>query len=345
MSQRWKHWEFWPTWAAYPPVVAWIVYQALRHGGVGPITAANPGIEHGGLVGESKHALQSKLPAAWAVPSALIATGDAHPRVSALTAIIDRHGWTYPLIVKPDVGQRGVGVRKVTNPEAALQYFERCSYPTVVQPWHPGPFECGLFYARSPSEPRGRIISITEKQFPCVEGNGHSTLAELIDAHPRYRRQSSTFRRRHASSLGETPKSGTQVQLGEVGNHSQGALFLDGRRLWSAALEARIDAIAQSVPGFFIGRFDVRYASTERFMAGEDLAIIELNGVAAEPTDIYDPDRSVASAYAALFDQWRRVFEIGAANMRRGHRGASGWQLLRLALAHLTDARVFPVSS
>lgn len=345
MSQRWKHWEFWPAWATYPPVVAWIAWQALRHGGVRAITAANPGLEDGGLVGESKHALQSKLPSPWAVPSAVIDAGEANARVDALAAIVAERGWMFPIVLKPDVGQRGIGVRKISDLEQARQYFDAFPYATVAQPWHAGPFEAGLFYARHPLQPRGRIISITDKQFPAVEGDGCSTLAVLIDAHPRYQRQAATFKRRHASRLHEIPVRGSRVQLGEVGNHAQGTLFLDGRRLWTDALEARVDEIARVVPGFFIGRFDVRYADVSRFMAGDDLAIIELNGVTAEPTDIYDPGRTVTSAYAALFDQWRRVFEIGAANLRGGHQGASLFRLIKLALAHVTDTRVFPVSS
>jgi hypothetical protein len=133
--------------------------------------------------------------------------------------------------------------------------------------------------------------------------------------------------------------------LGEVGNHCQGTLFRDGRALWTPALEARIDAIARGVPGFFIGRFDIRYTNRERFMAGEDLAILELNGVTAEPTDVYDPDRTIWSSYRALFEQWRQVFRIGAANRRLGHQAASWRRLVELALGHLRDGRRFPVSS
>ena len=69
------------------------------------------------------------------------------------------------------------------------------------------------------------------------------------------------------------------------------------------------------------------------------------NGVTAEPTDIYDPGRSLVSAYTALFDQWRRIFEIGAANMRRGTSGATAMRLLKVGLAHLHDRRSFPISS
>lgn len=345
MNQRWKHWEFWPTWAVYPPVVAWIALLAIRYRGFGAITAANPGFEDGGLVGESKQDLQSMLPSPWAVPSARIDPAEPRLRLRELKALMDDQGLSYPMILKPDIGQRGVGVRKIADDAEALSYFESFPHATVAQPWHPGPFEAGVFYARHPDEPRGRIVSITEKVFPVIEGDGHSTLAELIDAHPRYRLQAPVFRRRHASRLSEIPAAGVCVRLAEVGNHAQGTLFLDGRDLWTPALEARIDAIARDVPGFFIGRFDVRYSNVDAFKAGDDLAIVELNGVTAEPTDIYDPSRSVLSAYAAMFDQWRRVFEIGAANLRRGHRGASAFRLAQLGLLHLGDRRAFPVSS
>ena len=138
---------------------------------------------------------------------------------------------------------------------------------------------------------------------------------------------------------------GERFELGTIGNHCQGTMFRSGDHLWTPALEARVDAIARQVPGFFIGRFDVRYGSVTRFKAGDDLAIVELNGVTAEPTDVYDPARSLVSAYRALFEQWRLVFEIGAANRRRGHAGTGPARLARLALAHVLDRRRFPASS
>jgi hypothetical protein len=342
---RWRHWEFWPAWAAYPPVVAWIAAQAIRHGGIRAITAANPGLKDGGLVGESKYEIQSLLPAPWALPAAAIEPGPLRERTSSLFRRMGEAGWRYPIVLKPDVGQRGMGVRKIADAVAARLYLVQYPHRVVAQPWHRGPYEAGIFYARHPDESRGRILSITDKIFPVVEGDGRSTLAQLIDVHPRFRLQAATFHRRHAERLTTILAPGERFSLAEVGNHCQGTKFLDGRALWTPALETRIDAIARAVPGFNIGRFDVRYSDVERFKAGDDLKIVELNGITAEPTDIYDPNRSVCSAYAALFDQWRRVFEIGAANLQRGHHGASVVRLLRLGLAHLLDGRAFPVSS
>lgn len=345
LSERWRAWEFWPTWAAYAPVVPWIAWLALRHGGPGTVAAANPGFADGGLVGESKFDILSALPREWTVPSARIDVGPLETRRRAIAAFVELPGVAFPLVLKPDVGQRGAGVRKIRTLDEATAYLRAADYALVAQPWHPGPFEAGIFYVRHPAGARGRIFSITDKVFPRIVGDGVRTVASLIDAHPRLARQTAVFHRRHAASLGRVLASGDTFALGEVGNHCQGTLFRDGHELWTPALEARIDAIARQVPGFFIGRFDVRYPDRDAFMAGEGLRILELNGVTAEPTDVYDPERTIWSSYRALFEQWRLVFTIGAENRRRGHEGTTWRRLLRLGLKHLRDDRRFPVSS
>jgi hypothetical protein len=89
-------------------------------------------------------------------------------------------------------------------------------------------------------------------------------------------------------------------------------------RLHTPELEARIDEISQKLNGFFIGRYDVRFASEEDLRAGTNFQIIELNGAASEATSIYDSRNSLFAAYRTLFRQWDLVFAIGAANRKRG---------------------------
>jgi len=117
--------------------------------------------------------------------------------------------------------------------------------------------------------------------------------------------------------------AGERLKLVEAGNHCQGCIFRDGMHLWSAALEARIDQISRQVPGFFIGRYDVRYAEDGDILAGENFKILELNGAASEATSIYDSRNSIFQAYATLFKQWDLVFAIGAANRKLGHQPAT----------------------
>ena len=96
-----------------------------------------------------------------------------------------------------------------------------------------------------------------------------------------------TYLQRFTSEKAMVLDAGESFRLVEAGNHCQGAIFLDGGRLLSATLQKRIDEISQSIPGFFIGRFDLRYSSEEALREGRDFQIIELNGASSEATSIY----------------------------------------------------------
>src|SRR5262245_20450815 len=102
-------------WLFYAPVALWTLWLAVRHGGFRSISAANPGIPDGGIVGESKFGILARLPEEWTIPSAALEPGNVRRRLTALRGTIDERGWAYPLILKPDVGQRGTGVRLVRN--------------------------------------------------------------------------------------------------------------------------------------------------------------------------------------------------------------------------------------
>ena len=343
LARVWR-WEFWPMPLFYAPVTIATGWLAIRFGGYRTITAANPGIPDGGVVGESKFQILSRLPVEWTIPSALLEPGPRQARVAALAALLDERGWIFPLVLKPDVGQRGSGVRLTQTMDAAAEYLTRMTGPVLVQPFHPGPYEAGIFYYRYPSWPRGRILCITDKSFPEIVGDGESTIEALIWSHRRYRMQARTFLSRVGAGAYRIPGVGERVRLGMAGNHAQGALFTNGQSLITEALETRIDQIARSYVGFFIGRFDVRYEDREALMAGRDLAIVELNGATAECTNIYDPSSTLIAAYRQLFLQWRLVFEIGALNRKAGQPASSTRRLLSLVGAHLRSSTPFPVS-
>ena len=344
---RFKRWEFWPMWLFYAPVAVWVTLLAIRYRGISVITASNPGISDGGVVGESKFDILVRLPADCTIPSVVIESekgATAFQRVQSVVDAMQRGRWTFPLILKPNVGQRGIGVRRVHDLEAVRDYFDREHDAVLAQPYHDGPFEAGVFYYRMPWWPHGRILSITDKHFPAVVGDGRSTLEELIWQHPRYRLQADVFLERHARSLHRVIESGERYQLAIAGNHAQGTVFRDGSRLLTPELERRIDEIGRAFPGFFVGRFDIRYRDEGAFVAGRDLAIVELNGATAESTDIYDPDNSLLSAYRQLFRQWAIVFAIGAANRASGTRVTSMPRLVALVRAYLAARVAHPVS-
>jgi membrane protein DedA with SNARE-associated domain len=343
LASRLRRWEFWPASLFYLPVAVWIGLLIVRYHGVSAVRAANPGIPGGGVVGESKWEILRRLPATWTIPSSRIAEGSRAERLAEVRRVLTARGWSWPIVLKPDVGQRGAGVKRAWCPADIERYLDRTDEALLVQPYHPGPCEAGVFYARHPDEPRGRILAMTDKRFPVVTGDGQSTLTQLIERHPRYRLQAELFVRRHQSRAHLVLRKGETFALAVAGNHAQGTEFRDGWHLWSPALEARVDAIARQHPGFFIGRFDVRYRDAEQFRAGRDLAIVELNGVTGEPTNIYDPGCSIVQAYRGLFQQWSLVFRIGAANRRAGNPGSSGG-LFGALRGHLWPRTVWDVS-
>ncbi len=327
-AKLWR-WEFWPSWLFYVPVIPWLAWLSLRYRSLTAWTAANPGIPQGGVVGESKFAILSRLAGEGVVPTLLIPAGDTPGRIEQFFAQVDKQGWQFPLILKPDASQRGAGLKLARSEADVRSYLDQTPAEVIVQPYHPGPHEAGIFYYRLPGENRGRIFSITDKQFPVLVGDGTSTIEELIWNHPRFRMQGGTFLSRHAAQAGHVLEEGEQFRLAIAGNHCQGTMFLDGRHLFTPNLEQAIDEIAKRFPGFYIGRFDIRYSDVEEFRAGRDLAVVELNGVTSESTNIYDPAGSLWGAYRTLYRQWELIYRIGNANRVRGIQQTSVRELIR----------------
>lgn len=332
-SRLWR-WEFWPRTIFYAPLLPWLAWLALRHRGLTVFTAANPAIPHGGVVGESKYDILQRLPQRAIAATELIPIGEPSQRLAALQAVMQRGHWSFPIILKPDVGERGGGVRLVHTLSQAAAVLAEQPHPIVAQTYHPGPFEAGVFYVRRPGDKRGRIFSITDKRFPTVVGDGSRSIEQLVWADKRLRMQADRFAQRLGPRRTSIPARHQVVRLAEAGNHCQGTLFADGSSLWSRRLEARFDRISRAFDGFHFGRFDVRYTDAAAFRRGEldSFAIVELNGVLSESTNIYDPRRSLPGAWLTLARQWSLAFEIGAACARLGAPvtpPAVLWRLLR----------------
>ena len=78
--------------------------------------------------------------------------------------------------------------------------------------------------------------------------------------------------------LDEIPEADLPVTIGELGSHCRGAVFENGERLVTSALEQAIDGAGRALPGFMFGRYDVR-AESEGALKDGRFTILELNGV------------------------------------------------------------------
>ena len=313
-------WEFWPVWAAYIPVVPYILYLALKYRSLTLFTAANPGMPSGGFVGESKSQILGYLSHSdgSVADYVVIPTGlQVYARIQRVREFMEQRSLSFPVVLKPDVGERGSGVTVVRSENEMEEYLRTANGNTIIQEYVEG-FEFGVFYYRYPGESKGRIFAITEKRFPQVVGDGKHSLADLILEDQRAVCLADIYLSRSRRPVGDVPDRGEPVQLVEIGSHCRGSVFLDGSKFKTAALEDAIDRISHRHPGFFYGRYDIRARSTQAFQEGHSFKVIELNGVSAEATHIYDPAISLLGAYRSLFRQWRLAFDIGARNRARG---------------------------
>jgi len=316
-----RQWEFWPVWMFYLPVAIYYIYLSVRYRSFTLPTAANPGMQNGGFIGESKHEILLQLQDADAevVADAYLLEGcTTSDRLLSLHRLCRDHRIASPFILKPDIGQRGNGVRLIKSLREALDYLVQMDTPVILQRYAAGPHEVGVFYYRRPGDARGQIFSVTEKLFPHIVGDGFSTVEQLVRADKRTCRIAKTYLKRFAGCENRILAAGETLKLVESGNHAQGCIFRDGAHLWSEELEQKIDDISHRLPGFYFGRFDIRYETDAEVRAGRNFKIVELNGASSEATNIYDARNSLRSAYRTLFRQWQLVFEIGAANRKRG---------------------------
>jgi len=348
IAQQLGQWEFWPAWIFYIPVAIYYLFLSIRYRSFTLPTAANPGMQNGGFIGESKQEILKRLQEADAefVADAYLLEGcTTSDRLLALHRLCHNHRIAPPFILKPDVGQRGNGVRLIRSLREALDYLFEVDAPVILQRYAPGPSEVGVFYFRRPGEARGRIFSITEKLFPKIVGDGVSTIEQLIRSDARASRLASTYLKRFAGRENQVLAAGEVSKLVESGNHAQGCIFRDGSHLWSKELERKIDDLSRHLPGFYFGRFDIRYDDEGDLRAGRDFKIVELNGASSEATNIYDARNSLRSAYRTLFRQWRLVFEIGAANRKRGWTPSPLRTLWRAWRGYCAAAATYPCAS
>jgi len=297
------------------PYLWWLMLRA-RH--MCFWTAANPGIYTAGMGMESKYETILKIPELYRPKSVLARQGTA---IEEIEQQLKAEGISYPFIAKPDLGFRGLLVRKIHDRDQLEAYLEQYPLDFILQELLLFPEEIGVLYHRMPGEERGRITSITTKEFLSVAGDGQSTVLELIHRHPRALLQLGRIKQAMPEVLAVVPAPGEKVNLGIVGNHAKGTRFINSTDRVNDKIVHTFDHISKQIDGFYYGRFDLKCASFNSLETGEGIKVIEVNGVCSEPTHIYDPGKGTYfSAIRDIVRHWKIIYRISRANRRRGVR-------------------------
>ncbi len=300
--------EYWPMWANYLPVYPYYLFLAAKARSFFFFTATNPSIETGGMLGESKIAILDMIADEYKPKSLLIEKGTP---IAVTKAILEREQISYPIIVKPDVGERGLLVTKVDNETQLETVLKANDIHLIIQPFVDYNEEFAIMYYRYPNQKRGTITSICQKKFLSVTGDGKSSLETLIWKQSRAILQWEVLKIKYANRLEEVLPDGETLQLIPIGNHAKGTMFLNGNHLIDEQLEQVFDKIVDGMTDVYFGRFDLKCRSVEDLKAGQHIRIVEFNGVGAEPAHIYDPNYSLWNTYKDLLNQWTLMYKIG----------------------------------
>ncbi len=301
--QKIIRYEFWPYWIFYAPFLPQWLWYSLRSGSLCYFTATNPKMRNGGFV------LYSKSEAMRGIAPQYL------PKYQLVKSIDEVNiDFSYPIIAKPDKGERGKGVEKI-NSDAELQaYFSsHTGWDIILQEYIDLPLEFGVFFCQIPNgEPC--IISVTAKEFLSVVGDGHTTLGELMKREIRvnFERLAAKF------DLNSVPAEGERIWLEPIGNHSRGTTFLNANHLISKKMVSFFRSLVSCLPEFYYGRLDVRCGSVQDLETGQNLKVLEVNGANSEIAHIYQPGYGLWRAYRDVAAQMHLLWKISYLNHKRG---------------------------
>lgn len=305
------HWEYWPLLMFYIPNIPYAFIHGLSARNLVFYTATNPGIRNSGIGAESKHEILSMLPQEYVPKSVLHRKDD--PIQNTLKEL-QKIQVSFPMIVKPDIGFRGLLVKKIESEEELVDYLKKYPIDIVIQEFLTHEYECGIFYYRHPNEDSGKVSSITLKEFLTITGDGKSTIKELVLSDDRAFLYYDLIKDDPSIDWEIILKKDKAVKLSSIGNHSKGTRFINGNHLINKQLEESMDRLNHQTAGWFYGRLDIKYQSLEELYQGK-FKVLELNGILAEPTHIYDASKTTYwKALKTIRTHWKQLYKIARYN-------------------------------
>lgn len=311
---RWSHWEYWPTDITYSLIYFYIFFLGIRLRNFYFFTAANPGIEYGGVFGEKKSDLVEFVPTVYR-PKDRFVKHDAH---SSDTEKILNQGFTFPIVVKPNQGEGGRCVQVIDTIDDWKKFHSETEIDYLIQECLPLENEYGVMVYTSPITMESHIGGITRKAFLTVIGDGASSVKELILDHPRAIQYWDFLAVKWRDRLHEILPKRESLILNKIGNHRLGTQFLCGNHLIGSQLTQTFSEIVKKLPGMYCIRFDLKCPTDHDLINGKNIKIMEINGSSAEPTHMYDPKYSFWQGQKILFSHWKTLFQISKEAIAKG---------------------------
>jgi hypothetical protein len=309
------NYEYWPACIWHLLALPIHIYNSIKCKSVVYFTALNPSFGNtGGFIGDFKSQIQNYIPQTYTLKEKIVLDFEDYLKVK------QRLNLTYPVVLKPDAGERGKDVEIIYSDDQARKYLSvQRKYRTLLQEFANFKAEYGIFVYNHPHT-GWQISGINTKKPFVVLGDGIKSLLELIKENCRYRQQLDRIIQKGDIDLTIVPNKGQYVQVENILNHRYGTEFVNCTELMNDRFKSVIIGICSQIPGFDYGRFDLKANSFEDIELHK-FKIIELNGAAAEPTIIYDQDNTgFFNSLKIVINHLRVQGKIAQKNINQGHK-------------------------
>jgi hypothetical protein len=300
------------------------------------IICANPSLPYGGLSIASKTKILERFKTCRQFLDQLLIPKDMgiDQRMALAQSFLKKN--TFPIIAKPDRGVVGIGVRKIDSEIELNDILNIMPSDYMLQRYCDYPLEYGIFFCKFPGEPRGKVVSLTEKIAPSVFGDGSRSVQQLVQMNPGFKYNKDALLS-HARNLDYIPNKGEWYQVIVQGSHTYGSIFRDRNDQICEELESWFNELCAVDDEFYFGRFDMKVKDRDALKNGSGVKIIELNGCWSEPIHIYDDRHNILFAFKELFRSYARAYHIAKLNKKRLQMTASLKELLTAYREYLKE--------
>lgn len=286
--------------------------------------AVNPGLDgFSGFMGTSKQSIVDRLNKNYRPDHVFFEEVPTYEELEQRFEQTHNKPISFPIICKPDIGERATGVIYIQNKAQLEEYLQNAEPNFHLEKFYDQK-EFALSWTRDPQTGEYRIWSVIEKQIPCIVGDGKTSFRELLVhkieelelAHDRKEKILACYSR---EELDQILPEGEQKRIVKTASISYGTTFkkIEPTEMQTQQLRILVSQFIENPKGLYQGRFDLRAESFEELTEG-NAKIIELNGVGGMPMEIYESHLSVPEKYKLLFKYFSYILEIAKENVDAG---------------------------
>ena len=230
-----------------------------------------------------------------------------------------------------DFGDGGIGVYIAQSAAHLRAWLDANVDDAVAQEYISGN-EYEVIWVRRPGRKDGQILSVIQKDFVRVKGDGERKLEDLIWADDHGVCNGKLFSKQNFRKADMVLEPGKYYPLAPTGSRIRGARFIARPELRAGTLSKAIDALADACGEVHYVCLDIRAASDEALSNGEAIRITSVKGAGAISSALYDGYVRMGKAYSVIYKQMNFCFSVGA-ELRDDHHvraGISAWKLFEI---------------